>query len=67
MKPNPCYCEAHPWPHRYTVGKRGCYEYVGRDDLDERYDMRDGRTDADDAADSPTRGQAEAINRENAR
>lgn len=53
MKPDPCYCEAYPFPHRYIVGKRGCYEYVGRDDFDERYDLRDGRTDADDAADDP--------------
>jgi len=33
MKPrDPCYCEAYDFPHRYSVGKRGCYEYISRDD-----------------------------------
>jgi hypothetical protein len=54
MKPrDPCYCEAHDFPHRYTVGKRGCYEYVAKpdpyaDDYDDSERLLDERDRAAD-------------------
>lgn len=58
---DPCYCEAYPFPHRYTVGKRGCYEYVAKPDHDDHYDMPD---DTERLLDE--RGRARDMNTEGA-
>ena len=48
---DPCYCEAYPFPHRYTVGKRGCYEYVAKaDEWDEPFDDTERLLDERDRA-----------------
>ncbi len=60
MKPrDPCYCGAYDFPHRYqAVGKRGCYEYVSRDDYEN--DDRSPEPDDCDAFHAKTDGMGEA-------